>query len=124
MLIAPAVILPEGVIAAIIALRPSDAHFASDHVIDTPKSLTSRFGASARRSRPGRSSGFHAIAATSAIARSKALAQSDASRDDEFGCAPALQFDGAARSIPTAARCGSWVRCFGPLGALRWSASA
>src|SRR5580692_7983323 len=64
MLIAPAVILPEGVIAAIIALRPSDAHFASDHVIDTPKSLTSRFGASARRSRTGRSSGFHAIAAT------------------------------------------------------------
>jgi len=55
---------PEGVIAAIIALRPSDAHFASDHVIDTPKSLTSRFGASARRSRTGRSSGFHAIAAT------------------------------------------------------------
>jgi hypothetical protein len=63
MLIAPAVILPEGVIAAIIALRPSDAHFASDHVIDTPKSLTSRFGASVRRSRTGRSSGFHAIAA-------------------------------------------------------------
>ena len=37
---------------------------------------------------------------------------------DEFGSARARQFDGAVRSIPTAAQCGFGVRCAG-LGPLR-----
>jgi hypothetical protein len=45
------------------------------------------------------------------------------STGDEFGCARARQFDGAGRSIPTAARCGFGVRRFGRAGALRLSAS-
>jgi hypothetical protein len=99
--------------------RPSDA--ASDHVIDISKSLTIRYDVSARRFPAERSPGFRAIAATRTTARSKAADPYAANTGDEFGCAPVRQFDGAARSIPTAAQCGFGVR-FGRPGLLRLSA--
>jgi hypothetical protein len=64
-----------------------DARLPNDDLIYISKSLTSRRGASARRSRPGRSAGFHAIAATSATKGSKTGDQYDGSRGDGFGCA-------------------------------------
>jgi BetI-type transcriptional repressor, C-terminal len=48
--------------------------------------------------------------ATSATARSKTADQYDGNTGDEFGCASARRFDGAARSILTVARCGFAVR--------------
>ncbi|WP_333650623.1 hypothetical protein [Candidatus Binatus sp.] len=102
--------------------KPLDALLASDHVTDISTLRTSHYGASARRSPAGRLLGFRANPTTSATAKSKTGGQSDGSRDDEFGCAPALQFDGPARSIPTAAQCGFGVR-FGRPGPLRLSAS-
>ena len=101
--------------------RSADAHLASDPMTDIARALTSRYGASVRRSRAERSSGFGAIAATSATARSKTADRYNGSRHAEFGCAPARQFDGAARSLPATARCGFGVR-FGRPGPLRWSA--
>jgi hypothetical protein len=94
-----------------------------DHVIDISTSLTSRYDAIARRFPAERSPGFGAIAATSTTARFKAADQYDGSRGDEFGCAPVRQFDGAARSIPTAAWCGFGAR-FGRPELLRLSASS
>jgi len=105
-----------------LAGNPWTARLASDHAIDISTSRTSRYGASARRSRAGLSPDFRASPTTSAIARSKTGDQGGGSKGDEFGCAPARRFDGAARSTPTAARYGFWVR-FGRPGLLRLSAS-
>jgi hypothetical protein len=55
--------------------KPLDGHRASDHVIDISRALASRFGASAGRSRLGRSQDFRAIAATSATTESKTADQ-------------------------------------------------
>jgi len=52
---------------------------------DIARALTSRYGASVRRSRAERSAGFRAIAATSATARSKTADRYDGSRVAEFG---------------------------------------
>ena len=104
------------------SLEPWDVHLASGHVIDIPKSQTSRYGANARPYRAERSPSFRANLATNATARSKAADQNDGSRGDEFGYASARQFDGAARSLPTAARCGFGVR-FGRSGPSRLSPS-
>ena len=57
-----------------------------------------------------------------ATARSKTGVQSGGSRGDEFGCASARRFDGAARSIPKAARNGFGIR-FGRPRPLHLSAS-
>ena len=65
---------------------------------------------------------FAPVRTTSAIARSKTGDQSGGSKGDEFGCAPARRFDGAARSIPTAMTYGFVVR-FGRPGLLRSSTS-
>jgi hypothetical protein len=100
---------------------PADAHLASDPMTDIARTLTSRYGASARRSRAERSSGFRAIAATSATARSKTADRCDGSMGAEFGCAPARQFGGAGRSPPATARCAFGVR-FGRPDPLCWSA--
>jgi len=89
--------------------------------IDIAKALTRLRGASAKPSRPGRSFGFRAIAATTATARSKTADQYDETRGDEFGCAPAPQFGGAARSLPTATLFGFGVRFARP-GPFRLSA--
>src|SRR5713101_6800815 len=101
--------------------RAADAHLASDPMTDIARALTSHYGASVRRSRAERSAGFRAIAATGATAGSKTADRYDGSWGAEFGCAPALQFDGAARSLRAPARCGFGVR-FGRPGPLRWSA--
>ena len=84
--------------------KSSGARRASDRVLDIAKALTSHHGASARPSEVGRSPGYRAIAATSARTRSKRAYPRAKSMGDEIGCAPAQRFDGAARSIPTAAR--------------------
>jgi len=102
------------------SLRPWGARIASDHVIDISKSLTGRYDASARRFAAGRSSGFRAIAATRTTARSKAGELYAGSTADLFGCAPVRQFDGATRSIPTAAQSGFGVH-FGRPATLRLS---
>ena len=85
--------------------KPWGTHLASDHVIDISKSLTSRSGASARPSRATRLLNYRASLPTSTTARSKAADPNDGSTGDEFDCAPAPRFDGAARSAPTPARC-------------------
>ena len=105
-----------------LAGRPADAYLASHPMIDIARALTSRYGASVRRSRAERSAGFRAIATTSAIARSKTADRYDGSGGAEFRCAPARQFDGAARSLRAPAPCGFGVR-FGRPGRLRWSGS-
>src|SRR5713226_1966570 len=105
-----------------LAGRPADAYLASDPMIDIARALTSRYGASVRGSRAERSAGFRAIATTSAIARSKTADRYDGSGGAEFRCAPARQFDGAARSLRAPAPCGFGVRFGGP-GRLRWSGS-
>jgi len=103
--------------------KSSGARRASDPVLDIAKALTSRHGASARLSRAGRQSGCRAIAATNARTKSKTVDPKGESTGDEFGCARARRFDGAARSIPTAAQRGFAVRCLGPPRMMRLSRS-
>jgi hypothetical protein len=59
---------------------------------------TIRYDASARRFPAGRSPGFHAVAATSATAGSKAVDQNDGSRGDERGAGS--EFASAIRTAP------------------------
>ena len=66
---------------------------------------------------------FRANLATSATTKSKTVDQCDGSMGAGFGYAPAQQSDGAARSLPATARCGSGVR-FGRPASLRLAAPA
>jgi len=61
---------------------PGPSFRANDHASDSATALTSRYGATARPLRAGRSPGCRASSATTAPARSKTTDPKDGSMDD------------------------------------------
>jgi len=82
------------------------ARRASDPALDIAKALTSRHGASARLSPADDDQAVAPLRPPTREQKSKTVDPKGESTADEFGCARARRFDGAARSIPTAAQRG------------------